>query len=176
MLTLRGDKVYLRALEPEDLDFIVEVENSEQFWEISATRVPYSRYLIKKYLQNSHRDIYEVKQVRLMICDLEKNPIGLIDIFDLEPKDRRAAVGILIVNEIERGKGYGAEVLSLICNYCFKHLDLHQVYANVTEDNLASINLFEKNKFVRVGVKKDWVMAGGKFKNEILYQLINNVH
>jgi diamine N-acetyltransferase len=176
MLTLRGNKVYLRALEPEDLDFIVKVENSEEFWEISATRVPYSRYLIKKYLQNSHRDIYEVKQLRLMICDLEKTPIGLIDVFDLEPKDRRAALGILIVNETERGKGYGAEVLTLICNYCFTHLDLHQVYANVNEDNLASINLFERNKFEKVGVKKDWINAGGKFKNEILYQLINNVH
>jgi len=176
MLTLRGNKVYLRALEPEDLDFILKVENSEEFWEISATRVPYSRYLIKKYLQNSHRDIYEVKQLRLMICDLEKNPIGLIDVFDLEPKDRRAALGILIVNESERGKGYGAEVLTLICNYCFTHLDLHQVYANVNEDNLASIKLFEKNKFEKVGVKKDWINAGGKFKNEILYQLINNVH
>jgi diamine N-acetyltransferase len=176
MLTLRGSKVYLRALEPEDLDFIVEVENSEEFWEISATRVPYSRYLIKKYLQNSHRDIYEVKQLRLMICDLENNPIGLIDVFDLEPKDRRAALGILIVNNTERGKGYGAEVLTLISNYCFTHLDLHQVYANVTEDNIASIKLFEKNKFEKVGVKKDWVIAGGKFKNEILYQLIKNVH
>ena len=176
MLTLRGNKVYLRALEPEDLDFIVEVENSEEFWEISATRVPYSRYLIKKYLQNSHRDIYEVKQLRLMICDMEKNPIGLIDVFDLEPKDRRAALGILIVNEAERGKGYGGEVLTLICNYCFTHLALHQVYANVTEDNPASIKLFEKNKFEKVGVKKDWILAGEKFKNEILYQLINNVH
>jgi len=176
MLTLRGNKVYLRALEPEDLDFIVKVENSEEFWEISATRVPYSRYLIKKYLQNSHRDIYEVKQLRLMICDLEKKPIGLIDVFDLEPKDRRAALGILIVNETERGKGYGAEVLTLICNYCFTHLNLHQVYANVNEDNLASIKLFERNKFEKVGVKKDWIIAGGKFKNEILYQLINNVH
>lgn len=176
MLTLRGNKVYLRALEPEDLDFILEVENSEEFWEISATKVPYSRYLIKKYLQNSHRDIYEVKQLRLMICDLENNQIGLIDVFDLEPKDRRAALGILIVNESERGKGYGAEVLSLICNYCFTHLDLHQVYANVTEDNSASIHLFEKNKFEKVGVKKDWIITGGKYKNEILYQLINNVH
>ena len=176
MLTLRGNKVYLRALEPEDLDFIVEVENSEEFWEISATRVPYSRYLIRKYLQNSHRDIYEVKQLRLIVCDLENNPLGLIDVFDLEPKDRRAALGILITNETERGKGYGAEVLTLICDYCFTHLHLHQVYANVSEDNLASIKLFEKNKFEKVGVKKDWVLAGGKFKNEILYQLINNVH
>lgn len=176
MLTLKGNKVYLRALEPEDLDFILEVENSEEFWEISSTRVPYSRYLIKQYLENSHRDIYEVKQLRLMICNLEHQSVGLIDVFDLEPKDRRAALGILIANETDRGKGYGAEVLTLICNYCFTHLNLHQVYANVTEDNPPSIQLFEKNKFEKVGVKKDWIIANGKFKNEILYQLINNAH
>jgi len=176
MLTLKGEKVYLRALEPEDLDFILEVENAEDFWEISATRVPYSRFLIKKYLQNSHRDIFEVKQLRLMICKLDGTPIGLIDVFDLEPKDRRAALGILIVHDENRGKGYGEEVLSLISNYCFTHLGLHQLYANVTTDNSASIKLFEKCNFKSVGTKKEWVLVNGKFKDEILYQLINNVY
>ncbi|TVZ25385.1 diamine N-acetyltransferase [Gillisia sp. Hel_I_86] len=176
MLTLKGDKVYLRALEPEDLDFILEVENSEDFWEISATRVPYSRFLIKKYLQNSHRDIFEVKQLRLMICKQDNTPIGLIDVFDLEPKDRRAALGILIVDDENRGKGYGVEVLKLTSNYCFTHLGLHQLYANVIADNLASIKLFEKCDFKSVGTKKDWVLVNGKFKDEILYQLINNVY
>jgi diamine N-acetyltransferase len=176
MLTLRGDKIYLRALEPEDLDFILEVENNEEFWEISATRVPYSRFLIKKYLQNSHRDIFDVKQLRLMICNLNGDSIGLIDVFGLEPKDRRAALGILLVDMEDRKKGYGEEVLSLISNYCFSHLGLHQVYANITEDNTASLKLFEKSKFQKVGVKKDWVLVNGAFKNEILYQLINNVY
>ncbi len=47
MLTLKGEKVYLRALEPEDLDFLFEVENNEDFWEVSATSAPFSRYLLK---------------------------------------------------------------------------------------------------------------------------------
>lgn len=173
MFTLKGDKVILRALEPEDLDFVQEVENTEQFWEISATRVPYSRYLIKKYIQNSHRDIYEVKQLRLMICNYDKERLGMIDIFDLDPKDRRAAIGILIAKEEDRRKGYGAEVITLICNYCFAHLGLHQVYANVTANNSGSKSLFEKCGFSKVGVKKDWVLINGKFKDEILYQFIN---
>lgn len=173
MLTLKGNNVYLRALEPEDLDFVLEVENSEEFWEISATRVPYSQYLIKKYLQNSHRDIYEIKQLRLMICNFEDERLGMIDVFDFDPKDRRAAIGILIVKDNERNKGYGTEVLSLISKYCFSHLAMHQVYANVTADNLPSIKLFEKKGFKKVGVKKDWILINGNFKDEVLYQLIN---
>ena len=173
MLTLKGNKVYLRALEPQDLDFVQEVENTEEFWEVSATRVPYSRYLIKKYIQNSHRDIYEVKQLRLMICDHKDNRLGMIDVFDLEPRDRRAALGILIVNNENREKGYGTEVLSLITQYCFTHLGLHQVYANVLADNVASIKLFKKSNFEKIGIKKDWVLIKGKFKDQILYQLIN---
>ncbi|HSP40814.1 MAG TPA: GNAT family protein [Gillisia sp.] len=173
MLTLKGDNIYLRALEPEDLDFVLEVENTEEFWEISSTRVPYSRYLIKKYIQNSHRDIFEVKQLRLMICNPDGKKLGMIDVFDLEPRDRRAALGILIINKEDREKGYGTEVLSLITSYCFTHLGLHQIYANVAADNPASIRLFEKSNFKKVGIKKDWVLTKGKFKDEILYQLIH---
>ena len=45
---LKGEKVYLRALEPEDLDFVFEVENNTDIWEISATQTPYSKFLIKQ--------------------------------------------------------------------------------------------------------------------------------
>ncbi|MBI6116439.1 GNAT family N-acetyltransferase [Salegentibacter maritimus] len=173
MLSLKGNKVYLRALEPEDLDFVHRIENTEEFWEVSATQTPYSRYMIKQYLENAHRDIYDVKQLRLVICDLQKKEVGLIDIFDFEPKDRRAAIGILIADAADREKGYGAETLNLICSYCFKHLALHQVYANITQGNETSIKLFEKQGFQKVGVKKDWTYSQGQFKDEILYQLIN---
>src|SRR5690606_6992045 len=132
-----------------------------------------SRYLIKKYIQNSHRDIFEVKQLRLMICSNDNRNLGMIDVFDLDPRDRRAALGILIVNKDDREKGYGAEVLSLISSYCFIHLGLHQVYANVVQEYVTRIYLFEKCNFQRIGVKQDWVHIKGKFIDEILYQLIH---
>lgn len=173
MQTLKGNKIYLRALEPEDLDFVHEIENTEDFWVVSATQSPYSRFMIKKYLENSHRDIYEVKQLRLVICNYDHKPVGLIDLFDLEPKDRRAAIGILIADPDDRKKGYGAESISLVCEYSFKHLALHQVYVNVTADNEASVRLFEGQGFSLVGVKKDWILVNKQFKDEALYQLIN---
>ena len=177
MLSLQGKQINLRALEPEDLELLFNIENNREFWEISSTVTPYSKYILKQYLENSHRDIYEVKQLRLVICKGEDNrPMGLIDLFDFEPKHKRAAIGILIQNEGDRGKGYGAEALEILCEYCFNQLDFHQLYANVGAENVPSQGLFEKAGFSLVGSKKDWNLVNGKFRDELLYQLIQNVH
>ncbi|SHI53871.1 diamine N-acetyltransferase [Mesonia phycicola] len=176
MLTLTGKHISLRPLEPEDLDFIYQIENNEDLWELSSTQTPYSRFLIQQYLDNAYRDIYEVKQLRLVIENNEKESLGLIDIFDFDPQHRRAAIGILIVEQQNRGKGFGAEALNLLCGYAFERLKLHQVYANVAEDNLKSQKLFEHQGFQKIGVKKDWNLVNGIYKNEYLYQLLNNVY
>jgi len=172
MLTLKGEKIYLRALEPEDLEFIYNIENNEAIWEVSATQTPYSRFLIKQYLENAHQDIYEAKQLRLVITTYENDVVGLIDLFDFDPKNKKVGVGILIADKKQRSKGYGSEALHLVCHYAFTHLDVHQLYANIAEDNLISVQLFEKQEFKTVGVKKDWNLVHGEFKNELLLQRI----
>lgn len=175
MITLKGKDIELRALEPADLDFLYELENDESVWEISNTSTPYSKFILKRYLDNAHRDIFEVKQLRLVISLIsKKRPIGFIDLFDFDPKHRRVGLGIVIFSDGDRGKGFAFQALELVCNYAFTHLNVHQVYANITEDNKPSIELFQKAGFLKAGVKKEWIYAGGKFKNEQLYQLINN--
>jgi diamine N-acetyltransferase len=174
MITLKGEHVYLRALEPEDLDFIHAIENDETIWEISNTQTPYSRYLIKQYLEQAHKDIYEVKQLRLVISNYESESLGMIDIFDFDFKNRRAGIGILIKNISNRKNGYGSEALKLLVDYGFNHLDLHQMYCNILEDNLASIKLFTNQGFKKIGLKKDWIQHNGTFKNEYLFQRINS--
>ena len=177
MLSLKGQKVHLRALEPEDLEFLFAVENTEEFWEVSATSVPFSRFLLRQYLENSHKDIYEVKQLRLVICENNDSRAGFIDLFDFDPRHRRAAVGIIIKSGKNRNKGFGTEALMLLKKYCFGHLHLHQIYANVAEDNKASKILFEKCGFKQTALKLDWNLVNGGYKNELLYQLINpDVH
>ncbi len=173
MVTLKGIQVYLRALEPEDLEFVYEVENDERVWEVSATQTPYSRFLIKQYLENAHLDIYEAKQLRMAICTKHEDKIiGLIDLYDFNPTHRRSGVGILILDELERGKGYGTEALNLLIKYGKTHLHLHQLYAAISEDNKVSQELFLKTGFKFIGQRKDWTLVNGVYKNENLYQLI----
>lgn len=174
MLTLHGKTCSLRALEPEDLDFLFSVENNMETWELSGTLAPYSRAVLKDYLENSHRDIYEVKQLRLCICDTGNTQIGLIDLFDFDPKNSRVGMGIIVLDPKNRNKGFGAEAITLLMNYVFSALDIHQVYANILEDNRPSRHLFEKMGFKLVGIKKDWIKWEGVFKNELLYQKIKS--
>ena len=68
MITLTGDSVYLRALEPNDLEFVYAMENDQSIWEVSNTQTPYSRFLVRQYLENAHQDIYEAKKFRFAIC------------------------------------------------------------------------------------------------------------
>lgn len=172
MTTLTGNNISLRALEKEDLDFLYTIENDVSIWEISSTITPYSKHILKQYLANAHQDIYEAKQLRLVIAEnVSKKPVGLIDLFDFNPQHKRAGIGILIVKN-EQQKGYANEALQLLINYCFTYLDLHQLFANITTDNLKSIKLFKKFNFIEVGIKKDWIFANGKYKDEALYQLL----
>ena len=174
MNTLKGKTIYLRALEPTDLDFLYLLENDEDLWEVSNTTTPYSKFVLKQYLGNAHRDIYEIKQLRLVICDNQTEAVlGFVDLFDFDPKHRKVGIGVVIFLEKERGKGFALEALEMLCNYAFKHLNMHQIFANITEDNLVSHRLFKKLGFEETGVKKDWIVSGGVYKNEHIYQLIN---
>ena len=173
MITLKGEHIYLRALEAEDLDFIHTIENDEVFWEISNTVAPYSKFILKKYLDNAYKDIFEAKQLRLVISNYKNEALGMIDLFDFDFSNSRAGVGILIKDYSNRNSGVGKEALKLLINYSFNHLNLHQLYCNISEDNMASISLFSNQGFEKVGLKKDWSLINGTYKNEYFFQLIN---
>ena len=174
MITLKGENISLRALEPEDLEFIHTIENDESVWEVSNTQTPYSKFLIKQYLEHSQKDIFEVKQLRLVISNYNDDTLGLIDLFDFDFKNKRAGVGILVKDATNRKKGYGSEALQLLIKYSFTHLGLHQLYCNISEENETSIKLFKTQGFENIGLKKEWNYVNGSYKNEYLFQLINN--
>ena len=174
MKTLKGDNIYIRALEPNDLEFVYALENDQSIWEVSNTHTPYSRFLVKQYLENAHQDIYEAKQLRLAICQDQDFPaLGLIDLFDFDPKNNRAGVGIVIQNNENRKQNIGSEALELLIEYAFYNLNLHQLYANIGTENEASNALFTKFGFKMIGVKKDWTFVNGVYKDEAVFQLIN---
>jgi diamine N-acetyltransferase len=171
---MKYEKIKLRALEPEDLELLYNWENNDAYWVLSNTISPFSKYTLKRYMENSHKSIYETGQLRLMIENIPENvTIGTIDIFDFDPFHKRAGLGILIADEAYRRKGYASMSLACLIKYCFKTLQMHQLYCNILSNNCESIDLFIKQGFIQTGIKKEWVKTSDGYLDEYLFQLIN---
>jgi len=157
MNSLKGNKVILRAIEPNDAQLILEWENNELNWQLSNTITPFSKHIIDSYIEIAHRDIFENKQLRLMIDELDGGKtVGAIDLFDFDPYHLRAGVGILINDDSDKRKGYAKESLDLLIDYSRDILALKQLYCNISINNKASFSLFENCGFLNTGIKKKW--------------------
>lgn len=168
-----GEEMILRALEPTDVDLLYKWENDMKIWEVSNTLTPFSKHQLKAYIEQAQLDIYQTKQLRLIV-ELEPShtAVGMIDLFDFDGFHQRGGIGIIIHDDY-RQKGYAAEALEMFVGYCFNTLGLKQVYSNISALNKPSIKLFEGAGFQLIGVKKAWLKTKDGFVDEMMYQLLN---
>lgn len=169
---LKYGKISLRPLEPEDIELLYTWENNMEIWEMSNTKTPFSRYILAEYIKNSHKDIYETKQLRLIIQNEENQPVGAADLFEFEPYHQRAGVGILIHKSEDRNRGYATDALKALSEYSLNVLGIKQLYANISGDNHQSIALFKKVGFVQSGIKKNWLKSPEGWKDELFFQKV----
>jgi len=167
-------EIKLRAPEPEDISLLYSWENDQDIWQLSNTLTPYSKYTLRKYIENSGRSIFETCQLRLMIdIASDSTTIGAVDLFDFDPFHLRAGIGILIAEKSHRKKGYATMAVEFMIDYSFNRLKMHQLYCNILIDNTESINLFTSLGFEQIGIKKEWIRSEDGFKDELIFQLLS---
>ena len=156
-----GEKVCLRTLEAGDLDFLYRWENDPAVWQygdcgakdpVSPER--FTREELCRFIENQRHGIRANEQLRLVICLCDPcsstplSPVGFIDIFNFDPVELRAGVGILICDPADRRRGYGREALKLAMGYANLFLGLRELWCTVAADNRASLALFVDAGFV----------------------------
>ena len=162
--------VTLRAMEPDDLDLLYKIENDTRLWNIGATNVPYSRYTLHDYIATSSDDIYADRQVRMMVENTQGSVVGIADVVRFDARNRRAEVGIVILNE-HRRHGYGLHTLSCLADYAQRILHLRQLYAVVDATNEAAVCLFSKAGYQRSASLPDWLYDGREYHDALLMQI-----
>lgn len=152
--------VNLRALEPDDIDLLYMWENDPATWDAGGTLAPYSRQQLTDYVMGYDGDIFAARQLRLMIDytapDGNVHTVGTVDLFDFDPANSRAGVGILVIPGYQR-RGIATEALHQLAGYCRTRLSMHQLHAVTAIDNTASRRTFERAGFTPSGRLRSWL-------------------
>ena len=174
--------IRLRKLEPTDLPFLYQWENDASAWADGANHNPLSQKDLRDYIESTTGDIYRDGQLRLIIEDLSAEQsnnsairhsscitAGCIDLFDLDIRNRRAAIGMYIAPEY-RGKGIGTKAVEALEEYAFQQLDLRLLYAVISTNNIPCTQLYRNLGYSPSSVLKGWTLES----DAILWQKLHN--
>ena len=97
--------------------------------------------------------------------------LGAATLWDIDTHNRSAHLGVGLLPSA-RGRGYGTDVVAVLCHYGFVVRGLHRLQLETLSDNEAMLRAAERNGFVREGVLRSsaWVM--GEFLDEVLLGLL----
>ena len=172
-MIVEGELCRLRAVERGDVDAMYRWENDSRMWRVSASTAPCSRGALEELVESMRYDIYAARQLRLIIeCKESGLAVGAVDLYDFDPQNLNAGVGILVYDEALRGRGYASEALQMVERYGREVLHLHQLWCCVGRANQASEALFRGAGFDVVGIKREWRRTAEGYEDEIMFQKI----
>jgi diamine N-acetyltransferase len=168
-------KIRLRAPEPSDAQLLYDWENDLSLWNFSDNLSQLSMFQIEQFILNN-QDIYSNRQIRFMIelvAGTTTETIGTADLYDYDPRHARAGVGILVA-EAYRKRGYASKALDQLEYYAFEKLLMKQLYCYINADNISSIHIFQRRKYVQTGIRKSWIKTQDKWIDQFHFQLIKS--
>ena len=169
---LSDNILQLRAIEVTDVDTLLAWKNDSYQWDSCNTSAPYSRKQLWDYAVNYNNNIFETGAIRMMVVERDSaTPVGCIDIFDFNRFHNRAFVG-LYIDSLHRGKGYGVCAMRLALHYACNFLGMHQIVAEVANDNTASIHMLQACGFTVCGTLRQWFRHGSQYSDGLLMQYI----
>lgn len=167
---LDNGSVMLRAPEPGDIDTLLSWENDSRYWSFGNQIAPYSKKNIEDYVFNYNPDIFVAGQLRFMIVDIQDTVVyGTVDLYDFDPVNLRAAVGI-IIDPRHREKGIAHAAVDILMGYVEQRLAVHQLWAVVAVENIPARELFRSCGFSISGALKSWIRRGHRYFDAYIFQ------
>lgn len=110
--------------------------------------------------------------VAFSVVDLESDElVGTATFWGIDDHSRSAHIGLGVLSSA-RGKGYGTDIVAVLCHYGFVLRGLHRLQAETLADNTAMLLAAERNGFVREGVTRSSAWVLGEFLDEVVLGLL----
>ncbi len=174
MPRLYGQRIMLREYRSGDFEHIREwvndpevVDNLSDIFLFAHTEQNTESFL-QHVLHNNNRD-----ECHFIIAFKDSGDyIGQIDLISLDWKNRKTEIGIVIGNEANRGKGYGAEAIRLIQDFVFNRLNMHRLEIKVRAYNSRAHNCYLKCGFKEEGRLRDNFFINGQYHDSIFLAML----
>ncbi|WP_328768996.1 GNAT family N-acetyltransferase [Streptomyces sp. NBC_00286] len=169
---LKGGKVGLRARHEDDIPILQAELYEDVVNQARADGRPWRPITPGSKDAPFVVDDKEQRHVKFSVVELDGGTlVGDATLWDIDNHNRSAHIGIELLPS-SRGKGYGTDVVAVLCHYGFVVRGLHRLQIETVSDNVAMLTAAERNGFVREGVLRSaaWVM--GEFLDEVLLGLL----
>ncbi|UQX01593.1 GNAT family protein [Streptomyces sp. RerS4] len=169
---LRGSKVGLRARHDEDIPILRTELYDDVVGSARADSRPWRPITPGSRDPRLVVDDTEQGHVPFSVVELEGGSlVGAATLWGIDTHHRSAHLGLGLL-PATRGKGYGTDVVAVLCHYGFIVRGLQRLQIETLADNAAMLRSAERNGFVREGVLRSsaWVM--GEFLDDVVLGLL----
>lgn len=167
---IRGDRLYLRPLDAEDLERCMRWINNPEILRFLGRRFPMGREQEKEWIGNQYKDEREINLA--IVLDADDRHIGNCGLFDIDYVDRCGEFGILIGEPDVWQQGYGTEAARRLVEYGFRQLGLHRIELEVYAFNARARRSYEKVGFRVEGTKRESYYWNGQFHDALTMSIL----
>lgn len=169
---LKGENIFLRLLEYEDLSYRVKWLNDDEVSGGITIDGPVSLAKTQAWFQKT---ILDNSKRHFIIADNKTNePIGMVGIVDIDFRNKKTELYIAIGNKAYRGKNVGSEALQLAFEYAFNELALNRVYLYTHIENARAQQFYQKNGLFKEGILRQHKYHRGKLKDYIIFSILKD--
>jgi len=165
---MTGKKCYLSPINVNDAEKFTEWLND---FEVTQNLTLYE----KSISLEAEKEILGrlAKEHNYSIIDIAANKvIGNCGYMNLNHLDQTGELGIFIGDKDYWNKGYGTEALSLLIDYGFQALNLHNIWLKVYSFNERAIKVYEKIGFKVIGRRREARLRGTERHDDIFMDIL----
>lgn len=172
-MNIVGESVVLRAIEEEDLPFLLELINDPQ---IEATTIGSSHPVSMTAQRDWYRNCDFQKELRCIIENkASRRPIGYLSLTHIDWINRCGEVGCKMRSGAQdRFPGDLEQALRLAIHYCFQERNLRRLEALILKNNCFSLSIVKKMGFVQEGILRERCYKHGTWQDVVVLALLKD--
>jgi RimJ/RimL family protein N-acetyltransferase len=173
---LRGEKVNLRPVKRTDIEYFLKWYTNPEVIQYLTIYLPMTEMVEEKFIEGlgTSRLMTTVFFVIEAIEGGTVQPIGTMELGDLNNKDRCGTFGIAIGDKDYWSKGCGTEAARLIIRYGFEQINLHRINSEVYSFNERSLRLHKKVGFTEEGRRREAGYRNGRYHDDVFFGILKS--